>query len=336
MSYNFDFWDKNKNLFRAALGQVQANIAEEAFAKLTLGISLAKVYFDLQMDYRKYEVAQAVVNNRKYYYELIQGRIKANLDNNIALSIASSGLADANVAQQKAQSNLQIHEYQLKAYLAGNFQEEIKDLKILENPISKIPLPADLPLHLISRRPDIISLLWLIESAGRQIEVAKAGFYPDFNLSGFLDIKPYTFANSSNGLAAFLISDPAVTLPIFDGGRLTANLRASEVNYDIAILNYNDKVINAASEVMQSISVVKSLHRQLQDQKQKAQAQKDQYSLTKMRMEHKLNSQLDVLTSEMNYLVSYSEEIDTLDSLIQAVLTLIQSLGGGYEACYEE
>ncbi len=336
LTYHFDFWDKNRNLFRAALGQVQANIAEEAFAKLSLGIALAKVYFEMQIDYELQEIAQSLVNSRRSYFELIQRRIHANLDDNINLNLAQSNLADATRSLQQVQSDIAVREYQLKALLAGNYLEEIFDINIARHPLNKIPLPSDLPLHLISRRPDIISQLWLIESAGRQIDAAKAGFYPDFNLSAFFGFQSIHFHELFKWPSRFFNVDPAVSLPIFDGGRLVANLRESEVNYDLAILTYNEMVLNAASEVMQNLALVRDLNRQLQESREKVKAQQNMYRLVKMKVSHNLNNKLDELTSEMNVLIAANEEIENLGNMIQAILMLIKSIGGGYNVCYEE
>lgn len=333
LTYNFDFWDKNRNAFRAALGRMRANIAEEAFAKLLLGIAVAQVYYDLQTKYKRQEILRALVENRLHYLNLVQKRIHGNLDNEIAFQNAESNLSDARDSLLQVQGDIAVSEYQLKAYLAGNFLEEIMQINITQKPLPRVPLPEDLPLHLISQRPDIIAQLWLIESAGRQIEVAKAGFYPDFNLAALFGFQTIHFGELFKWPSRYFNVDPAVTLPIFDGGKLLANLHESEINYDLAILEYNDLVINAAKEVLDGIAVLRNTWQRLQENANKLEHQTKSYQLTNLRVSHSLNNILDQLNSEEIMLMSQDQEVVALGRMIQAILGLIKALGGGYDTC---
>lgn len=331
--YNFDFWDKNRNAFRAALGQVQANIAEEAFSRLQLGIAVAEVYYELQMNYKRQEIAQSLVENRKNYLNLVQRRVKANLDNQLSLQLIQSSLSDAQDSLLQIQARIDLNKHQLMAYMAGNFDEKICPVNFTQQPLPKIPLPQDLPLHLISKRPDITAQLWLIESAGRQIEVAKAGFYPDFNLTAFFGFQTIHFAELFKWPSTFFNVDPAVSLPIFDGGRLIANLRASEVNYALAVLDYNNLVINAAKEVLDALTITRNTHQRLNEYERKFAYQSELYQLTNLRISHSLDSKITGLISEESMLVSQDQEVIALERTLQAILRLIQSIGGGYDQC---
>ncbi len=331
--YNFDFWDKNRNAFRAALGQVQANIAEEAQARLQLGISIAEVYYELQTNYRRREIAKSIVANRQNYLDLVQKRVKANLDNQIAIQVIQSDLIDTQDSLLQIEAQIAVNEHQLLAYMAGNFDEQIQQIDIIQHPLPKIPLPRDLPLHLIAKRPDITAQLWLIESAGRQIEVAKAGFYPDFNLTALFGFQTIHLAKLFEWSSVYYNIDPAVTLPIFDGGKLVANLRSSEVNYASAIVQYNNLVINATKEVLDGLTLVLSGYKRYQEYERKFKEQSELYRLTKLRISHSLDNELNGLVSEENVLISQDQEALALERTIKAILSLIKSIGGGYENC---
>jgi NodT family efflux transporter outer membrane factor (OMF) lipoprotein len=333
LSYNFDLWGKNRNMFRGALSDVQAKIADEAFSRLQLGISVAQVYYQLQIDYKRQEIAQAVVNNRTEYLNLTRQRIKENLDTAIAEQSALAGLAGTEQILLQIQGDIAVKEHQLKAYLAGDFLETINAVEIDQKPLPVIPLPQSLPLHLIAQRPDITAQIWVIESAGRQIDVAKAGFYPDFNLNALFGYQTIHLHELFLWKSSYFNIDPAFTLPIFDGGRLDANLRTSEVNYNLAILRYNELVLNAAKEVLDGISVLQNAEQQYKTYKQNAEAQDEIFKLTAQRVEHNLDSGLNYLISEGNNLVALDEKIIALGSTIQAALSLIQALGGGYDTC---
>ena len=333
LKWDLDLWGKNRNSLRAALGEVQAEIADEAFSRLQLGIAVAQVYFQLQVDYKRQEIAEALVANKISYQDLLQKRLDNNLNNIQTINVAQSNVATVKQRLLEIQGDIAVNEYQLKAYLAGDFDEQIVDTKIIAQPLPKVLLPCDLPLRLIARRPDIIAQLWLIESAGRQIDVAKAGFYPDFNLTAFLGFQTIHLHELFFKKSKFYNIDPAFTLPIFEGGRLVANLRGSEVNYDLAIFDYNNLVLNAAKEVLAGIAVLQNSELQLQELKTNTSYQEDLFNISNLRVKYNLNSALDDLSSEENLLNARDQEAVALGRTIQAMLALIKALGGGYDAC---
>jgi NodT family efflux transporter outer membrane factor (OMF) lipoprotein len=333
LTYDFDIWGKNRNTLRAAIGEVRANIADEAFARLQLGISVAQVYYQLQIDYKLQQIAQALVTNREEYLTLIQKRVQDNLDNALTLLTAETNLAVARQVLLQIQGEIAVCEYQLKTYLAGDFEDAIFTVNVVDQPLPQVPFPCELPLHLIAHRPDIIAQLWLIGSAGRQIEVAKAGFYPDFNISALFGFQTIHFRELFRWPSVYYNVDPAVSLPIFDGGRLLANLHGSEVNYDLAIFQYNNLVLNAVKEVLDGIAVLTNSEQQLQQYEEALDYQEQILQLTALRMTYSLDSNLDYLNNEANLLNARNQEVVAFGNTLQAILALIKALGGGYDVC---
>lgn len=330
LTYEFDFWGKNRSTLKAAIGNMQAAMADEIFARLQLGIAVAKTYFQLQTDYKCWEIAQRRVKNREEYLFLVEKRLGHNLDSDITLNQARTNLSLAKQSLLQIEADSVVNEYKLKYYLAGNFDEEIQNIEIAEASLSKVPLPCDIPLDLIAHRPDITAQLWLIESAGRQIEAAKAGFYPNFSLGAIFGFQTLHLHELFRWSSADYNVDPAVNLPLFDGGLLRANLHSSEVNYDLAIYQYNQLIINAVKEVLEGIAILRNSEQQRLEYALQAGQQKSIFELTNLRMLHHLNSQQDSLSAEMNMLDAQNQEVIALGSTIQAVLSLIKALGGGY------
>jgi len=332
-TYDFDIWGKNRDLFRAALGEIQATIADEAFSRLELTVAVAMAYFKLQIDYKRLEIAQALVANREKYTELVEHRVNGNISNIQPVHVARSNQTGAKQQLLQIQGDIAVNEYQLKAYLAGDFDEEISDTKVVQQPLPKVPMPQDLPMHLLSRRPDITAQLWLIESAGKQIEVAKAGFYPDVSITAFLGYQTIHLHELFRNPSRFFNVDPAFTLPIFEGGRLIANLRGSEVNYDLAIYDYNQLVLNAVRDVLTGVAVLLNQEQQLQEAVTNKKTQEDLFGITALQVKHNIASNLDYLTSELSALQARDQEFVAIGNKIQAILALIKALGGGYESC---
>lgn len=330
LTYEFDFWNKNRNRFRAALSEMQAKQADFDLASLELSVAIAETYFDLQIDYARKEIAERFVRNREAFLDLVKERVAGHIDTEITEESAASDLTDARKIVLEAEGEIAVLQYKLLAYLAGNFKEEILPIEV--QPIPIIAVPENLPLHLIANRPDIASQLWLIRSADRQIEIAEAEFYPDFNLSAFLGFQTIHFTELFKWPASvFFNVDPAMTLPIFDAGKRMANLRESEVNYNLAVLKYNELVINAAKEVLTALAVLQNQTLRLEENEKKLNQQQTLDRLTSLKLEHSLANGLDELISEANVLKAEDQWVVAKGRVIRALLELIYSLGGGYD-----
>lgn len=335
LTYEFDFWGKNRNTLKAAIGNMQAAIADEIFTRLQIGVAIAKAYFQLQADYKRRTVAQSLVRNREEYLDLIKKRLAHNMDSDIVLNQSTINLSLAKQSLLQIEADIIVNEYKLKYYLAGNFDEAIQDLEISECSLVMVPLPSDIPLNLIAHRPDIIAQLWMIESAGKQIEVAKAGFYPNFSLGAFFGFQTVNLQKLFRWPSAEYNIDPAVNLPLFDGGLLCSNLHASEVNYDLAIYQYNQLVLNAAKEVLEGVALLRNSEQRRKEYAQQALQQKTIFELTILRMQNHLNSMQDTLLAEENMLIAQDDAAIALGNTILSIVSLIKALGGGYEICYE-
>lgn len=334
LSYDFDLWGKNRNTWGAALDEVQASIADEAFVRLELSIAVASTYYQLQTDYKRFEVASRLVGLNDQFVALTQERTDNGLDSASQLEKTKSDLSSARLLSLEIERDIAVNENKLRAYLAGQFDEEIEPFSIEDKPLPKVPAPIDLPLHLVGYRPDIVAQLWAIESAGKQIEVAKAGFYPDFNINAFFGYQTIHWNKLFQWPSVFFNVDPAVSLPFFDGGRLQANLRGSEINYTRAVYEYNQKILNAVREVLDGLAVLRNAEKQYLEQKDKSSRQEEIFRLSSLRTENDLDSELNLIAAETAYLEVRNQELMLLGRSFQSALSLIKALGGGYEASW--
>lgn len=337
--YDFDVWGKKCQALQAAIGVVGARIADEAFARLCLSISIAQTYFRLQVAYERHQIALDYVKNRETYYTLTQQRVKSNLDDDLTLNTIQSQISNAKQELFQIEADIAVNEHQLKAYLANDFNEHFDHVHITRKPVPKAPLPLEIPLNLLSHRPDIATQLWLIESLGHQINVARAGFYPDFNLMAVAGFQTIHLSQFFEWASVYGNVGPAFSLPIYDGGFLKANLRKSEVDYELAILDYNKLVLNAVKEVLDALSNIRYANQQLQEFKQETSNQNDISALVAEREKRHIGSDLDVLNSQQSLLVAKNREALAQEKSILTILSLIKALGGGYsisEECFEE
>ncbi len=331
--YELDIWSKRINTWRAAMGQVHARLADEAFARLALSVSIAQTYYHLQMDYARRRIAEKLVAIQVENIKFAKLRMRENLDSDIEVQTALNNLATTERALLQIDGDIAVTDHQLKALLAGDFDETICDIELAEMPLPKVPLPTDLPLNLIAHRPDIVSQLWLLESAGRQIEVAKAGYFPNINLTAFAGYQTIHLAQFFLPKSGDGNWETAFSLPIFDAGRLQANLIGARVDYDLAIQQYNDLVITATKEVLDALSIIRNSHEQQEQFALSTAFQEKIQRLNHLREVNNLNSAPQQLGIDQQVLIAQDQEVLAKATTINAILTLIKAVGGGYEAC---
>lgn len=336
LTYEFDFWGKHMNTVRAAISQLEARRADEAFSLLQLSTAIAATYFDLQTNYKRLTIYTDFIKQKEAYLNVIKKRIDANIDTAFSLIAAESELANATEQRLEIEQNIITNDNLIKMYLAGDFNEIITEVPREFSSIGRIPLPSDLPLNLIAQRPEIASQLWLIESATKEIKVAKAGFYPNFNLMALFGYQTIHPGKLFNWPSVYYNIDPAVSLPIFDGGTLISNLRTSEINYDLAILKYNELILKATREVLDGISILCYSKKKEEEYRKIVNDREKLFKLTSLRTAHNLGSILDIIKTEEDLLLALDQQIIAEGATIQAMLSLIKALGGGYQTCLTE
>ncbi|MBI3236250.1 MAG: TolC family protein, partial [Chlamydiales bacterium] len=110
-------------------------------------------------------------------------------------------------------------------------------------------LPGQLSIDLLARRPDLQALIWKVESAGKEIGIAKTEFYPNINLSLFAGLESLAFGDLFKWVSRTGGVEPALHLPIFTAGRLRANLRSKVAFYNETVFSYNALLLKAVQEV---------------------------------------------------------------------------------------
>jgi len=336
LNYDFDFWGKNRNVLAAAIGEVNAQIADLAFTRLTLGIELARAYYRLQIDLERRKIINALVQNQSRIVGFTQELEKQHLGDLIGVLNAETELDGIKQTLLEVEADIIVQETLLKSLLSGSFEEEIADIEVVQRPLPVIPVPQDLSVSLIAARPDVSAQLWLIQSAGRQIDIARAGFYPNFSLNALFGFQTIHLQDFFKWPSSFYNVDPAFTLPIFDGGRLMANLRGSEVNYNLAILRYNELVINAVREALQSLKILTVDNAKLEVAIQTEERQNTLLALTEERFQNHLDAEPDLLRCEKKLLWIQDQKCLLLGNNIQSMLALVKALGGGYHSCIAE
>jgi NodT family efflux transporter outer membrane factor (OMF) lipoprotein len=330
-SWELDFFGKNRAALDAAIGSAQAAAADAQAARLLLATSVARNYFQLARLGAQLRVAQATLTQREQITSLVKARLQAGLDTQLELRQSQGGLPEVRLQIESLQEQISITRNAL-ASLVGE-PALATSLRIPELPNSlTLVAPTEVPFNLLGRRADVVAARWRVESASRDTDVARGLFYPNINLSAYAGFSAIGLGNVLKSGSELWNVTPAISLPIFDGGRLRANLRAKTADVDAAVLAYNSTVLEAAHDVADQLATARSLPDQVGQQSEDQQAAEDAYQIARQRFKAGVATYLQVLSAENNVLTQQRNAIDFRARSIDNQVALWRSLGGGFKA----
>jgi NodT family efflux transporter outer membrane factor (OMF) lipoprotein len=193
-------------------------------------------------------------------------------------------------------------------------------------------LPGDLRLHLIGRRPDIVAARLRAEAAAKRIDVARAEFFPDVTLTGYLGQQSLGLSQLFSSAAQIGQLGPAISLPIFEGGRLRGQYRGARADYDAAVDAYNATLAQALQDVADAATSSQAAQQQLDDRRAALAAGEEAYAVARKRYQGGLSSYVAVLTAENAVIDERRAFADAQSRVFSLDITLIRALGGGYAA----
>ncbi|WP_233842519.1 efflux transporter outer membrane subunit [Dyella sp. 2HG41-7] len=332
-SWDLDLWGGKRAAWEAALGRSRAAEIEAYAARIQLSVNVARAYVGLGYAFAQKDVAEGELQRTSQTLALTKRLVAGGLGTPQQEALADSQVASAK--QEEAQSDRAIDAARSSlSVLLG--QGPDRGLSI-ERPHMLDPgliaMPDKLQADLIGRRADLVAARWQVEAASKDIKAAKTQFLPNISLSALAGFVAVGGSNNVFQLPARTYAvEPALTLPIFDGGRLRANLAGTDARYDEAVAHYNGLLIGAVNQVSDLVSALASVRTQIElEQRAKQDADKswrDAFAAYK----GGVSGPLTPLASRQQLLLA-DQRLAALESQ-QADLSirLIDALGGGYGA----
>ena len=328
-SWELDFFGKNRAALDAALGSVNAAQADAQAARVLLASQVARTYFQLVRLNEQAGVARRTLAQREETLKLVQDRVNAGLDTRLELRQSEGGLPEARLQLETVQEQMALTRNALNA-LIGQPNSALALVPSAQAAIKKVAVTPIIPADLLGRRADIAAARWRVEASSKDVVNAKTQFYPNINLVAFAGF-------SSIGLGRLLDSDsqqwgvgPALRLPIFDAGRLRANLRGKTADLDAAVESYNAAVIDAVRDVADQLASSQAIGRQQAEQRAAQDAAESAYEIAVQRYKAGLGNYLNVLTAETSVLAQRRLAVDLAGRALDTQAALMRALGGGY------
>ena len=328
-SYDLDLWGRNRAALSAALGDVQMASAESQMARLALETALVRTYIQLSYEFQLQDVIERSLAQRARILDITRQRKQAGIGTDIDVAQIETTLPAGRRQLEQSAESLALLRNQLAA-LAGKGPGAgaalTRPVLRLDQPLA---IPAALPADLIGRRPDIAAQRWRVEAAAQRIDAAKAEFYPNVNLVAFAGFQAFGFSHFLDANSDIRGISPALSLPIFAGARLRAQLGSQTAIYDGAVEQYNATVINAMSDVANAVAKAQSLAKQHQLTVQALATAQRARDLAEKAYKAGMSDAINMLNTQVALLAEEQQQAQNGARELDLYVSLMNALGGG-------
>ena len=329
LGYEIDAWGKIRRMVQSANATVQATDADLRFVRLSVGGSVAVDYYSLREADAQLAIYDATVDALQKGYQIINNQFQHGLVSELDVKQAET-LLDQVRSQRDA---MHIQRDQLEHAIAELLGRPPEGFHIAVDTRLEAPpaIPAGMPSQLLERRPDIVAAERSMASASAQIGVAKAAYFPQLSLTGFVGYESATPAAIVNWQNTIASMGASATAPIFTGGRLSANLDRARAAYRASVSQYEKTVLTAYQQVEDQLAALHYLGIQEQDSASAVASARDQERIAMNRYQAGLVSYLNVVYSEQTLLDNEQSEAQVSGQRLVATVVLVKALGGGWE-----
>jgi len=329
-SWEIDFWGKNRAALAAATSEAVAAGADADQARLALSSAIASGYAELARLYAALDTATAARTLRAKTAELFAKRFDNGLETRGSVRQADSRRASSEADVLALDEQIALQKNKLAALLGAGPDRGLTIARPNVNFTRAFALPASLSAELIGRRPDLVAARLRAEAAAKRIHVSKAQFYPNVNLTAFIGVQSLGLDRLQENGSDIGSVGPAISLPIFNGGRLRAQLRGAEAEYAESVANYEQALVQALREVADAAVSQRALAPQREKIDAAVDAAREAWQVQNDRYQGGLASYLEVLTAEDYLLANLRSQSDLRSRSMSLDVALNRALGGGY------
>jgi len=329
--WGLDLWGGKRAAWQAALGASRAAEVDARAARIELSGNVARAYVQLGYAFTQQDLADAELKRAGSARELTRQRVAAGIDNQIALKQGDAEVASAEQQAARASRAVEAARSSL-AVLLGKGPDrglQIGRPQLLQP--AALAVPTDLPLDLVGHRADLVAARWRVEAAGKDIKAAKTAFLPNISIGAMAGVISLGGGNPFTLPARFYQVGPSLSLPLFDGGRLRANLAGKDAQYDLAVAQYNQTLVGALNQVADELSALKSLQQQIAAQRRAQDAATQAWDLAEQRYKAGIGSYLEALSVRQQLLAAERGTAALEAQQVDLSVQLIQALGGGFQ-----
>jgi NodT family efflux transporter outer membrane factor (OMF) lipoprotein len=328
ISWEADVWGRVAAGRQAALADYDAARADLRGAKLSLVAQTSKAWFAAIEGLQQLDLAERTVSSYSSTAERVRWRYRQGLQSSLDLRLALSSLAGAEALVEQRQEQLERGIRQLEI-LMGQYPAAALTV-VKELPVVPPTPPTGIPSDLISRRPDLVAAERRMFASGARWVQSKRALYPRFSLNGSIGTSSSSTLSIFNGDFFVWSLVGNILQPIFEGGRLRAQIDLDDARTREAAASWANSVLLALSEVESALAAEKYLVEQEQDLAEAAAQSIASLRLAEDRYNSGLESFVTVLEAQRRSLSAESQLLTARRQRLDARVDLHLALGGGF------
>ncbi len=330
-SYELDLWGRVRRAVEAADAQALAAQDDRDGVMLMLSSQVATTYWQLRGLDADIAILNDALATRRESQQLIEARFNAGLSNELDVSRTRIERANAEADIQEAQRQRNTLEHAL-AVLVGASPSQPIVTPAAGAPLPQPPaIPVGLPASLLGQRPDLAASVAALKALNAQVGVAEGAYYPSLSLTGNFGYASETLSNLAKGSARqFSFGPLALSLPVFEGGRIEANVKLAKARYDEAVANHEGRLLTALREVEDALSDVQQRQKQGDVQVQAQQAAARAVQVAQARFDRGVSTYLDVTDAQRSALAADRAAAQIRTQRLLAAVSVARALGGGW------
>lgn len=328
--WELDIFGGIRRGIEAADATVDAEIENRRDVLVSLQGEVARLYTQLRANQQQLVVTQGNLQTQRQTLELTQVRHQAGLASALEVT-QQQALVSATEAQLPTYETAIRQAIHAISILLAQEPEALTARLEAEKPLpNAAPAIDNLPSELLRRRPDIRRSERQLAASTAQIGVATAELYPKFNLAAFLGIQNTRITDISP-LGKSWSAAASISMPIFNWGKLQANIRSKEAQQEESLLSYRSTILIALREVEDALVAYSREIRRRQSLSESVTAQTLAVELANERYQKGLTAFLDVLVSQRALLQAQNDLIASQAQSNENLIALYKALGGGWE-----
>jgi multidrug efflux system outer membrane protein len=331
LTYELDVWGRVRRSLQAARAQAVASVDDEAVIRLGVQTDVATFYYTLRWLDAQLEILNRTIVSYQEQVRLLGVQVRTGLASPIVLNQAQAQL-QSTVAQQQDAARARADEEHALAILCGR---PAPLFNVPPNPwqVGSPPaVPPGLPGAVLSQRPDVAEAEQNAVAANANVGVAKAELFPQFTLTGSAGFESSAISSLLDWQSRTATIAQGIAAPIFEGGRLRANLRAVRAQYEQTVAAYVNQVLIAYGDVEDALTDLHALTSEVSSLGEAVRASESYLRLAQVQYRNGLVDYLIVIDAERTLLSNQLLLAQATNFQMSASIHLIKALGGGWQA----
>jgi NodT family efflux transporter outer membrane factor (OMF) lipoprotein len=332
-SWEIDVFGGVRRSVEAADADIAAAVEDYRDTTVSLLAEVARNYVELRGFQRQWTIAEENLKAQQQTLELTQSRLKAGVATDLDLARAQAQVSTtaSEIPTLQASARMAIH--RLGTLLGVDPMKLSAELSPIK-PIPGVPpqLPVGVPSELLRRRPDIRRAERQLAAATARIGVATADLFPRFSLTGSLGLESAEAKSLLNYSSRFYSIGPSVSWPIFDAGRIRANIRVQNAREEQAVAVYEQAVLTALQEAEDALANYTREEARRRTLEQAAEANGRAVKLANQLYAAGRTDFLSVLQAQRDLFASQDALVQSNRAVSTDLVSLYKALGGGWES----